>query len=244
VLRRLPPQAASRSAASSGNTITALEIAGSYGGSAVRAIGHTVHMKTERRVAFLEGAAVIGIMLALMWVIEIVNRIDGQKLDVDGIYPRTLNGLPGIISSPFLHASFGHLIGNTIPFVILGLLVAFDGARRVLEVTVIVGLVAGLGTWLTAGSGSSTIGASGIVFGYAGYLIARAYFTRRIIELGVAVLVAVLFGGALAWDLVPKTGVSWEDHLFGALGGVLAAYLLTGPQRRAGRHGAAAALTD
>jgi membrane associated rhomboid family serine protease len=201
-------------------------------------------MKTERRVAFLEGAAVIAIMLALMWVIEIVNRIDGQKLDVDGIYPRTLNGLPGIISSPFLHASFSHLIANTIPFVILGLLVAFDGALRVVEVTVIVGLVAGLGTWLTAGSGSSTIGASGIVFGYAGYLIARGYFTRRILELGVAVVVAVLFGGALAWDLVPRTGVSWEDHLFGGLGGILAAYLLTGPQRRGGRHGAAATASD
>jgi membrane associated rhomboid family serine protease len=196
-------------------------------------------MKTARRAALLEGAAVIGILLAVMWVVEIVNKIDGQKLDADGIYPRSLNGLPGILSAPFLHAGFGHLIGNTIPFVVLGLLIAAGGARRVIEVTVIVALVAGLGTWLTAGSHSITIGASGIVFGYAGYLIARGFFTRRMLELGVGVLVALLFGGALAWDLVPKSGVSWEDHLFGGIGGILAARLLT-PRSLRGAASAAA----
>jgi membrane associated rhomboid family serine protease len=204
-------------------------------------IGHTVAMKTARRAALLEGAAVIGILLAVMWVVEIINKIDGQALSADGIWPRSLSGLPGIISAPFLHAGFGHLIGNTIPFIVLGLLVAVGGARRVIEVTAIVVLVAGLGTWLTAGSGSSTIGASGIVFGYAGYLIARGFFTRKLLELGVGVLVAILFGGALAWDLVPKTGVSWQDHLFGGIGGILAARMLTvglrGPVRTAGRLG-------
>jgi membrane associated rhomboid family serine protease len=184
-------------------------------------------MKTARRAALLEGAAVIGILLGVMWVVEIVNKIDGQKLNGDGIHPRSLSGLPGVLSAPFLHAGFGHLVGNTIPFIVLGLLVAVGGARRVIEVTVIVALVAGLGTWLTAGGGTSTIGASGIVFGYAGYLIARGFFTRRMLELGVGVIVALLFGGALAWDLVPKTGVSWEDHLFGGLGGILAARVLT-----------------
>jgi membrane associated rhomboid family serine protease len=184
-------------------------------------------MKTARRAAFLEGAAVIAILLGVMWVVEIVNAIDGQKLDFDGIYPRSLSGLPGILSAPFIHAGFGHLIGNTIPFIVLGLMIAAAGARRVIEVTVIVALVAGLGTWLTAGSGTSTIGASGIVFGYAGYLIARGFFTRRMLEIAAGALVAVLFGVSLAWDLVPKSGVSWEDHLFGGIGGVLAARLLT-----------------
>jgi membrane associated rhomboid family serine protease len=184
-------------------------------------------MKTARRAALAEGAAVIAILLGVMWVVEIVNKIDGQKLSADGIWPRSLSGLPGILSAPFLHAGFGHLIGNTIPFIVLGLLVAIGGARRVIEVTVIVVLIGGLGTWLTAGSGSSTIGASGIVFGYAGYLVARGFFTRKLLELGVGVIVAVLFGSALAWDLVPRTGVSWQDHLFGGLGGVLAARILT-----------------
>jgi membrane associated rhomboid family serine protease len=191
-------------------------------------------MKSARRAALLEGAAVIGLLVGAMWVLEIVNKIDGQRLSFDGIYPRSLNGLPGIISAPFLHAGFGHLIGNTVPFVVLGMLIAFGGARRVIEVTVIVALVAGLGTWLTASSGSDTVGASGIVFGFAGYLVARGFFTRRILEIGVGVLVAVLFGASLAWDLIPHPGVSWQDHLFGALGGILAARLLTrGEQRHA-----------
>jgi membrane associated rhomboid family serine protease len=190
-------------------------------------------MKSARRAALLEGAAVIGILLAAMWVLEIVNSIDGQKLDGDGIHPRSLGGLPGILSAPFLHAGFGHLLGNTIPFAILGMLVAIGGARRVIEVTVIVILIAGLGTWLTAGGGTSTIGASGVVFGYAGYLIARGFFTRRMMELAGGVVVALLFGGALAWDLVPRSGVSWEDHLFGGIGGILAARLLTRPPKDA-----------
>jgi membrane associated rhomboid family serine protease len=170
---------------------------------------------------------VIGVMVAVMWVVEIVNKIDGQGLSSDGIYPRTLSGLPGIISAPFLHFGFNHLIGNTVPFVILGLVIAAAGARRVIEVTVIVIVVAGLGTWLTAGSHSDTVGASGVVFGYAGFLIARGFFTRTIGALALGVVAAVTFGGALAAGLVPHPGISWQDHLFGGLGGILAARLLT-----------------
>ncbi|MGA2007200.1 MAG: rhomboid family intramembrane serine protease [Solirubrobacteraceae bacterium] len=184
-------------------------------------------MKAARRAALFEGAAVIGVLVAVMWVVEIVNKIDGQRLSSDGIYPRSLSGLPGILSAPFLHEGFGHLLGNTVPFVVLGLVIAAAGARRIIEVTVIVILVAGLGTWLTAGSGTDTVGASGVVFGYAGYLIARGFFNRNIGALLVGVIVALLFGGALAADLVPQTGISWEDHLFGGLGGILAARLLS-----------------
>jgi membrane associated rhomboid family serine protease len=185
-------------------------------------------VKTARRAALFEGAAVIGVLLGVMWLVEIVNKIDGQGLSADGIYPRTLSGLPGILSAPFLHAGFGHLIGNTIPFIVLGLIVAAAGARRVIEVTVIVVLVAGLGTWLTAGSHTNTVGASGVVFGYAGYVIARGFFSRSIVALAAGVVVALMFGGALAADLIPKTGISWQDHLFGGLGGILAARVLDG----------------
>ena len=189
---------------------------------------HTQAVKTARRAALFEGAAVIGALVAFMWVVEIVNKIDDQRLSSDGIYPRTLSWLPGIISAPFLHAGFGHLLGNTVPFVVLGLVIATAGARRVIEVTVIVIVVAGLGTWLTAGGGTDTVGASGVVFGYAGFLIARGFFTRNIGALMIGVVVALLFGGALAADLVPQGGISWQDHLFGGLGGILAARLLSG----------------
>jgi membrane associated rhomboid family serine protease len=185
-------------------------------------------VKTARRAALYEGAAVIGALIGAMWVVEIVNKIDGQKLDTDGIYPRSLSGLPGIISAPFIHAGFGHLVGNTIPFAVLGLVIAAAGARRVIEVTLVVVAIAGLGTWLTASGHTSTIGASGVVFGYAGFLIARGFFQRSFAALGIGVVVAVLFGVSLASDLIPQSGVSWQDHLFGALGGVLAARLVSG----------------
>lgn len=167
-------------------------------------------------------------MVAVMWVLEIVSKIDGQGLNGDGIWSRSLSGLPGILTAPFLHAGFGHLAGNTIPFVLLGLVIAAAGARRVIEVTVIVVLVGGLGTWLTGPSHTSTIGASGIVFGYAGFLVARGFFQRSFAALAIGVVVAVLFGASLASDLIPRTGVSWQDHLFGALGGILAARFVTG----------------
>jgi len=185
-------------------------------------------VKLARRAALYEGAAVIGALVAVMWLLEVVNKIDGQALDGDGIYARSLAGLPGILSAPFLHAGFDHLIGNTIPFAVLGLVIAAAGARRVIEVTVIVVLVAGLGTWLVAPSHVSTIGASGVVFGYAGFLIARGFFMRSFPALAVGVVVAILFGASLAADLVPQAGVSWQDHLFGALGGILAARLVSG----------------
>jgi membrane associated rhomboid family serine protease len=185
-------------------------------------------VKPVRRAALYEGAAVIGALVAAMWLVEVVNKIDGQGLNSDGIYARSLAGLPGILSSPFLHAGFDHLIGNTIPFVVLGLVIAAAGARRVIEVTVVVIVVAGLGTWLVGPSHASTIGASGVVFGYAGFLIARGFFVRSFPALAIGVVVAILFGASLAADLVPQAGVSWQDHLFGALGGILAARMVSG----------------
>jgi membrane associated rhomboid family serine protease len=193
-----------------------------------RRVRHTEAVKAVRRKALFEGAAVVGVLVAAMWLIEIVNKLDGQRLSQDGIYPRSLAGLPGILSAPFLHVGFSHLIGNTIPFIVLGLVIAVAGARRIVEVTVIVILVGGLGTWLTAASHSDTVGASGVVFGYAGFLIARGIFTRAVGALLIGVLVAVLFGVSLAADLVPRAGVSWQGHLFGGLAGILAARLLTG----------------
>ena len=179
------------------------------------------------RREWTDGARLVLGMTALMWAVEIVNKIDGQGLDSDGIKPRVVSGLPGIVFAPFLHASFAHLIGNTIPFVVLGLTIALSGALRVAAVTAIVALVAGAGTWVTASSGSTTVGASGIVFGYATFLIARGAFNRSMLQLAVGAVVGVLFGGALLWSLVPHSGVSWQDHLFGGIGGVLAARALS-----------------
>ena len=144
----------------------------------------------ERYVGQLNGLRALGALVAVMWAVELVNALDSYRLDRDGIVPRNLSHLDGIVFAPFLHLSFSHLLGNTIPFVILGSAIALAGAGRLLRVSLIVALVSGLGVWLTSPSGTVTVGASGVVFGYATYLISRGLFDRRIGEvlLGVALI--------------------------------------------------------
>jgi membrane associated rhomboid family serine protease len=177
----------------------------------------------RRYTAQLGGLRALGVLVAIMWAVELVNLLDSYRLDKDGIVPRNVSHLDGILFAPFLHASISHIVGNTIPFVILGFAIALAGARRLLEVTLLVAVVSGLGVWLIAPSHSDTVGASGVVFGYATYLISRGLFDRHVGEVALGVAVVVLFGGALLSDLVPHAGVSWQAHLFGAIGGVLAA---------------------
>jgi membrane associated rhomboid family serine protease len=180
-------------------------------------------------------------MVAVMWVVEAINGLDGQHLDAAGIRPRMISGLDGIVFAPFLHASFTHLIGNTIPFVVLGGTIAVTEGMRLAWVTLVVGLVAGLGTWLISPGGVTTVGASGIVFGYATYLVGRGIFSRRLLQLAIGVAVGLVFGLTLLYSLIPRAGVSWQDHLCGAIGGILAARGLTGTRpagRRPGPRGA------
>jgi membrane associated rhomboid family serine protease len=183
----------------------------------------------ERYAERLDGLRALGVLLAIMWGVELVNALDSYRLDGDGIVPRNVSHLDGIVFAPFLHASFSHLLSNTVPFVILGVVIALAGARRLLLVTLIVALVSGAGVWLTAPGGTVTVGASGVVFGYATYLISRGVFTRQMAEIALGVIVLVVFGGALIYDLIPRSGISWEAHLFGGVGGVLAAAGLSRP---------------
>ena len=171
-------------------------------------------------------------MAALMWVVEVADAI-AFDLDRHGIEPRQVDGLDGIVLAPFLHGGFGHLVGNTIPFLLLGAAIALGGLGRVAAVTVIVALVGGLGTWLTGPEDTVHIGASGVVFGYAAYLVTRFWWTRRALDLGLALLVLGVYGTTLLVGLVPTPGVSWQGHLFGALGGVAAARLVHAASRRA-----------
>ncbi len=175
---------------------------------------------------------VILVLVAVMWALEVVDVASGHRLDQLGIEPRDPDGLIGVATAPFLHAGFGHLASNTVPFAALGLAIAFSGLARLAAVTVIVMLVGGLGTWLLAPGDTVHIGASGVVFGYASYLIVRGIFNRSPGELALAAVVVMFMGGALIGGLVPRSGVSWQGHVFGALGGVAAARVLAGPGRR------------
>ena len=180
-----------------------------------------------RRQTPFEGLLLLGVIVAIMWLLEAINAVDSNQLSVsDGIYPRNVDHVWSIFTAPFLHFSWQHLIANTIPFVFMGLIIAWQGAKRLLLVTLIVIVVGGLGTWLIAPAGTDTAGASGVVFGYATYLFARGFFNRSLLELLTGLVVGVVWGGALLSSVVPHYGVSWQGHVCGAIGGVLAAYLL------------------
>ena len=185
---------------------------------------------TETRRDRIAGVQVVLALLAAMWLLEVVDVALDHRLDQYGIEPRDPDGLVGVVAAPFLHADFGHLIANTIPFVALGIIIGFQGVARVLWVTGIVMLVSGLGTWLVAPDNSLHIGASGIVFGYATYLLTRGIFNRDVIEIAIGLGVAAIWGTALLGGLVPQDGVSWQGHFFGAVGGVLAARVLARPR--------------
>ena len=165
-------------------------------------------------------------LVALMWAVEVVDVIADHQLDQYGIEARDVDGLDGIVTAPFLHVGFAHLISNTIPFVIMGLLIAVEGARRLVWVFAIVALVSGLGTWLVAPEGTIHVGASGVVFGFSTYLIARGWFNRRPGQVAIGLVVLALWGGVLLGGLQPQEGISWQGHLFGAIGGVVAARVL------------------
>jgi membrane associated rhomboid family serine protease len=174
----------------------------------------------------LRGLLLVAVLVALMWIVEIIDQVAGGRLDRYGIEPRELDGLDGVAFAPFLHAGFDHLIGNTIPFLLLGFAIALGGAMRVAAVTVIVALVGGLGTWLVAPSNTVHIGASGLVFGFASYLVARGAFSRSLVQIALGIVVLAVWGTTLLRGLAPEDGISWQGHLFGAVGGVLAAWLL------------------
>jgi membrane associated rhomboid family serine protease len=195
------------------------------GGSSAGTVGAmTDRLGTDRTNALLLVVA----MIALMWITEVIDVAANHSLDNYGIHPRDVNGLPEIVAAPFLHVGFGHLISNTVPFAIMGAAIALGGLARVAIVTALVGLVSGLGTWLIAPANTVHLGASGLVFGYATYLVTRGIYSRRLLDLGVGAFVVVIWGIGLLQGLLPQERISWQAHVFGAIGGVIAASVLAG----------------
>jgi membrane associated rhomboid family serine protease len=162
-----------------------------------------------------------------MWVVRLVDAMTPGMISAAGagIVPRTWSGLDGILVAPFIHSSFEHLIANTIPLLILGSLVLMRGVPEFVFVVLVSGLIGGLGTWLFGEGHAQHVGASGIVFGFFGYLVFRTAFDHRISSAIVTLLVAAFYGTAMAWSLVPQSTISWSGHFFGFLGGILSARL-------------------
>ncbi|MFN8156898.1 MAG: rhomboid family intramembrane serine protease [Candidatus Nanopelagicales bacterium] len=166
-------------------------------------------------------------LVGVMWVVEILDLVLPGVWNEHGIVSRDLSGLLGIPLAPFLHDGLGHLVANTVPFLVLGLLVSWRAGRTFWPVLLTIVVASGLGVWLVGASGAVTVGASGVVFGFLTYLIVAGVVTKHFLDVLIGVLVLLVFG-SLLWGVLPFVGpaqVSWQAHLFGALGGVLAALL-------------------
>ena len=190
----------------------------------------------------LSGLMLLILLAAAMWVTQVVNLFMGYGLNEYGVAPRTIPGLRGIPLGPFLHGGFGHLISNTLPLLVLGGLVAARGRANFAGVTAFIVFVGGLGLWCIGRPWPWQdierlvhVGASGLVFGYFGYLVARGWYERSILSILVALAVIVVFGWGILFGLLPTGGfVSWEGHLCGLLAGALIARLTRGQFRRSG----------
>ena len=188
----------------------------------------------ESRSPVVQAAQLVIVVLVSMWVIEVVDALFlDEGLDQHGIIPRSWGGLDGILWAPFLHGGFGHLLANSLPFLALGGFIALEGPRRWVAVTVFVMVLGGAATWVFARS-AVHIGASGLVFGYAGFLLVAGFVEKSIKGITVAIIVGVLFGGMVLRGITPVSSwVSWESHLFGLVAGVVAAFVIATPESEA-----------
>jgi membrane associated rhomboid family serine protease len=181
---------------------------------------------------FAAGLLIVG-LLAFMWLLEFYDQATNNSLDRYGIHAREVDGLPEIFSAPFLHHGFGHLEGNSLPFLVLGFLTALGGFARWLKASLICVISSGLVAWFLTPPHTIVLGASGLIMGWLTYVITRGFFDHRPgrILLG---LVVLFFYGGLIWGVLPgHPGISWQAHLGGAIGGVIAARALHG-RRAAG----------
>lgn len=171
-------------------------------------------------------------MVMVMWLVLFLDAASPDSLVQYGIRPRSEEGLMGILFAPFLHADLAHLIANTSAFLVLGLAIAVT-TRRFWPATIGVALISGFGVWLLGAPNTVHVGASGLVYGYAAFLVFWGLFTRRLVSILVAVAVVLVYGGLVFGVLPTQEGVSWQGHLFGAIGGVIMAYRLSRSQRPA-----------
>ncbi|WP_262847503.1 rhomboid family intramembrane serine protease, partial [Sphaerisporangium corydalis] len=186
-------------------------------------------MIAEARKAFW---VMVG-FLAVIWVVQIANAISGYALSQSfGIVAREPSGLPGIVTAPFLHWSWAHIEGNSGPLFVFGFLAAYRGVVKFLGVTALIAVTSGLGVWFVSSALSVTAGASGVVFGYFGYILVRGLFDRHRIDIVVGLVMALCFAYQFT-GLLPSDEFSWQGHLFGFAGGILGGWLFRDRRPRA-----------
>ena len=164
--------------------------------------------------------------IALIWVLQIFNWVGHYRLDYDyGILPRSIGRLPEIVTAPFLHFSWNHIEGNSGPLFVFGLLAAYRGVKKFLGVTLIVAVTSGLAVWLFQGGNELTVGASGLIFGYFGYVLSRGLFDRNLIDVLTALVMALSYAYILTVAIPGAPGVSWIGHLGGLIGGIASGWI-------------------
>jgi membrane associated rhomboid family serine protease len=172
-------------------------------------------------------------VLAVLWIIQIINSADHYSLTRDyGIRGRDVGSLANIITAPFLHFSWAHIEGNSGPLFIFGFLAAYRGVAKFIGVTVLVVVTSGLAAWFSESPGTVGAGASGVVFGYFGYIIVRGIFDRHAIDVLIGAVMALCFAYQFT-VLLPHAGIGWQAHIGGLVGGVLAGWVLR--ERRAAK---------
>jgi len=172
--------------------------------------------------AFVTMCAVI----PFLFLVEVIDiGVDGYLDVAGGIIPHRLDGLDGVLFSPFLHAGWDHLYGNSVPLILVGTFALAGGARRFIYSTALIMLISGLGVWFIGSPNSVVVGASGVVFGYLGLLVARGFVERSWWNLGVAAFIGLLYWYQLYNVLPTDQPISWQGHLLGLVGGMIAAVL-------------------
>lgn len=187
-------------------------------------------MIAEARKAFF----VMFAFMVVIWTVQIVNWAGHYQLDQDyGLVPQQPSRLPDIFAAPFLHFSWQHIEGNSGPLFVFGFLAAYRGVVRFLWLTLLVALTSGFAVWIFQGTNTVGVGASGLIFGYFGYVVLRGIFDRHLIDTLIGVVMAASFAYLVTIALPGTPGVSWLAHLGGLVGGIIGAWLLRDRRPRA-----------
>lgn len=190
--------------------------------------------RTVRALPAAPLRALVGMTLltGLLYVVEVADQLTGDRLQRNGIVPRMLDGLDGVLWAPLLHDTWAHLAANTLPFLLFGFLAMAGGLGQFMVVTGTIWALGGLGVWLLGPDGTNHVGASGLIFGWLAFLLVRGFYARSAGQIALAVVLFLFWGGMLLGVLPGQPGVSWQGHLFGALAGVFAARLVARADRR------------
>jgi membrane associated rhomboid family serine protease len=174
-----------------------------------------------------DAVVLMSAFVAVLWILQVFNWADGYRLDYQlGILPHQVSRLPEIFTAPLLHVSWQHIEGNTVPLFVLGVLAAYRGIKKFLLLTLIVAVSSGLAVWLFQSGSAPTVGASGLIFGYFGYVVIRGFIDRNLADIGVGIVAGVLYWTILQVAIPGNPGISWIGHVGGLFGGIVAAWVL------------------